>query len=124
MRLTKTFEIKGYDKSFMVNELKVKEILGLMSDDNLQELTLATMEKQFSKVLLPLCSNVTMEELKEMAPSEIMTIWENFKEVNNSFFALARQMGLQSVIDNLKVAVIEDFGKLVVDSSKQVMLES
>ena len=124
-RLTKTFDIEGYDKTFMVRELRVKEVLSIVQDDTLgDDLSLETMEKKFGDTFLPLCSNVTLDELKEMTPSEIMTIWDAFREVNASFFVVAKGLGFQTMIENLKVVIIEDFGKSVALSSNQDMLES
>lgn len=121
MRITKTFEIEGYDESFTVNELRIKEILSLMSSESLEDISLEGMKSKFSDVFLPMCTNIKMEQIEEMTPSEVLVIWEKFREVNKSFFDMAQKMGLNSVIEKLKSAVIEDFGKLAVISSKQGM---
>lgn len=124
MRITKTFKIEGYDKSFTVNELKMKEIISLMSEDLLNDLTMETMKQRFSEVLLPMCSNIEFADLEDMAPSEFMQIWEKFKEANKSFFELAQKMGLGELMEKMKLAIFADFGSLVAPSSKQVIQKS
>lgn len=123
-RLTKTFEIEGYDKTFMVRELKIEEILSLMNTDLLNDVTLETLEKLFDETFLPLCSNVTFEEIKKMTPTEAKKIWDEFSEVNASFFVLVKKAGMEKVLNQMMDAIIVDFGKLAVASSSQVMLES
>jgi hypothetical protein len=120
MRKTKTFEIEGIDKTILVNELTVRQIIDLMSSEDGEELgatDLGALRKHFEAKLLPIATNLTMEELLKMAPSEIQTVYENFKEVNQSFFDLARAAGLESVFNSLKQAITKDFGNLLVSSS-------
>jgi len=124
MRITKTFKIEGYDKSFTVNELKMKEIISLMSEDLLDDLTMETMQQRFSDILLPMCSNIEFADLEDMAPSELMQIWEKFKEANKSFFELALKMGLGELMEKMKLAIFADFGSLVAPLSKQGIQES
>jgi len=120
MRVTKTFKIEGYDKSFMVKELTMKEIISLMSEDLLNDLTIETMRQRFSEILLPMCSNIEFSDLEDMAPSELMQIWEKFKEANKSFFEVAQKMGLGELMEKMKLAIFADFGNLVAPSSRQV----
>jgi len=120
MRVTKTFKIEGYKKEFIVKELTMKEIISLMSEDILDDLTMETMQQKFSNILLPMCSNIEFVDLEDMAPSELMQIWEKFKEANKSFFELAQKMGLGELMEKMKLAIFADFGNLVASSSKQV----
>lgn len=117
MRKTNTFEIEGYDKKFTVKELTVKEIIGLIQDDVLQIGTdIASLQTLFADRILPLCSNAKLDDLIEMAPSEVQQFWDKLADVNSVFFGLARKTGLQEVLDQLKSAVIADFSRLVVSS--------
>jgi len=111
MRRQNTFEIEGYDRKFTVKELTVKEIIGLIDDKNLEDLTIAGLKKVISEKFLPLCSNVSLNDLYDMTPGEIEIIWEKFKEVNSSFFVLARTAGLEEIFKKLKLALINDFSK-------------
>ncbi len=129
MRKTNTFEIEGYDKSFKVKELTIKEIISLMQEENLgggdgDSLNLAKLKENFETRLLPLCSNIKMSDLEDMAPSELKLIWEKFKEVNSDFFEVARNAGAEKILARLKEALIADFSSYVVDSSSQDTLES
>jgi hypothetical protein len=125
MRKTKSFKIEGHDQEITVRELTVKEIISLMEDDILGDASLETLRKSFSDVFLPLCTeNVTLSDLLGLAPSELMEVWDNFQEVNASFFELARKSGLMKSIGNLKEAVLRDFSKLLVSSSSVDIPES
>ena len=117
-RKTTTFNIDGYEKSFTVNELTVKEIIGLMQEDESEDVSLEGFRDKLSKSVLPKCTNVTMDELIEMVPSDIKIIWDKFNEVNSVFFDVAHKMGLQSMLDELKAAIIADFSRLLVSSLK------
>ena len=120
MRKTKTFKIEGNDASFEVKELRVKEIISLIQQDVLgSDLDLNTLKEVFAEKLLPLCGNMTLQDLIEMTPSEIQEIWDHFFEVNKAFFVMARKAGLQGILEKLKEAILSDFSKFVVDSSKQ-----
>jgi predicted nucleic acid-binding OB-fold protein len=128
MRKTNTFEIEGYEKSFTVNELTIKEIISLMQEDTLggkgDNLDLAKLKENFETRLLPLCSNIKMSDLEDMAPSELKLVWEKFKEVNSDFFVIARKAGADKILARLKEALIADFSSYVVDSSNQDTPES
>ncbi len=120
MRKTETFKIEGYEKSFTVKELTVKEIISLTSSDLLGgDASIASLKENFETRLLPICSNIEMSDLAEMAPSEIVHIWDKFKSVNSDFFEIARKAGLDSILTKLKEALIADFSSYVADSSKQ-----
>jgi len=121
-RKTKTFEIEGYEKSFTVYELTVKQIMDLMQQD-IQDTTLTGLTAQFES-FLPLASDIKLPQLYDMTPSDIKIIWERFKEVNDTFFVVSQQAGLGDLLGALKKAIVEDFGKLLVSSSKQDMSES
>ena len=120
-RKTKTFQIEGYEKPFTVYELTVKQIIDLMQQDT-TDVSLLGLKGQFEQ-FLPLASNLTLEELYRMAPSEIKVIWENFKEINAVFFELSQQVGMTNLLDEFKKAIIEDFGKLLAISSRPAIPE-
>lgn len=121
MRKTITFKIEGYDKSFVVKELSVKEIISLMQDEGIQAQDLESLKAVFTDRLLPLCVNVGLNELMEMVPSDIIEIWNHFKDMNKDFFDMAQSLGLADLIGDLKKAAIVDFSRLLALSSKQDM---
>ena len=124
MRNTRTFEIEGYKKTFLVKELKVKEIISLMNEDDLNDTSLDTLKRIFSEKFLPMCSNIELEDLEEMTPSEIEQIWDEFKEANKSFFGLAQKMGLEQMLQKLKEGILVDFSRSVVNLSSRDIQES
>lgn len=125
MRKTKSFKIEGFDQQIMVKELTVNQIISLMQDDVLTDASLDTLRTVFQDRLLPLClEGLTMKDLLDFAPSELEQIWDNFQEVNSSFFVLARKSGLMKSVDELRAAMLSDFSKLLVSSSSQDIPES
>ena len=120
MRKERKFKIDGMEKSIEVYELSVRQIIGLIEDDSLGDLSLPALRSLFTDRLLPIGSNLTYEELVEMFPSEIKECWEKFREVNASFFEGIELMGLSSMMNTVKMAIIKDFSNLLVDSSRQV----
>jgi len=118
MRKSRKFKIEGYEKTVEVYELSVKQVISLIEDDSLGDLSLPALKSLFSDKLLPLGSNLSFDELIEMCPSEIKECWEKFREVNASFFEGLNMMGLTSVISTLKSAIIKDFSSLLVSSSR------
>jgi len=124
MRKERKFKIEGIDKSIVVYELTVKQIISLIEEDVLGDLSLSAMQTMFADRLLPISINLTWEELLEMAPSEIEQCWDIFREVNASFFVGVKMMGLTSVMNTVKEAIINDFSNTLVGLSKQVIPES
>lgn len=116
MRRTKNVEIEGHAKSFIINELTVAQVMGLMQREDLFDVEDKSIEniQRIANEMLPLFSNVTIEDLKKMAPSEIRTLWDAFKEVNSDFFDVARALGLTEVLETLRRAIMSDFSKLLV----------
>ena len=109
-------------KTYQVYELRVKQIIALMEDNTFgDDLSLLALKSFVESQLLPLCSNISMKELYDMYPSEIEECWNAFREVNASFFVGIKAMGLTSVMETVKQAIINDFSKMLVDSSKQVI---
>lgn len=109
MQKVKAVKIDGRDKPVTVRELRVKDILGLMGegDDSGPDITsLAGM-----KTALDLVADITLEEIKELAPSEIKVIYDAFREVNSVFFEVAGTVGLGKVLDELKQSIVKDFAR-------------
>lgn len=119
-----TFKIEGYEKSFMVQELTVKELINLIQGDTFKGTDLSDLKSVFFDELLPMCSNITQDDLMEFAPSELEVAWDKFREMNKSFFGMAQTLGLTDVLQELKQAAIKDFGNLLVVLPKQDTPES
>ena len=117
MRKRKTIKIDT--REITVKELTVREILEILdeagvqetksedkSKDGLQDLK-GLVEKHLAKA-----TDATLEEFKNMAPSEIKEVFEAFREVNAVFFAAARQAGLGTFMGRIKAALIKDLSEI------------
>ena len=65
--------------------------------------------------ILPLISDITLDDIIGMAPSEANEIYEAVKEVNAVFFEMAEKIGLLKIVNNLKSSVISDFSGIAVN---------
>lgn len=108
MRKLKTIKID--DREITVKELRVSDIIGLFGSGQSPDVMSVVAEA------LPRCSDVTLEDLKDMAPSEIETIYEAFREVNAVFFKVAGQMGLDAILEELKASIRKEFSGALADS--------
>ena len=96
MRKTKILKID--DKEIIVKELRVKDIREiLLIGEGLED---GDILKNIEK-LLPYAADIKLEELECMAPSEIKTIWEGFKEVNADFLAVIERLGIAKTFESL-----------------------
>jgi hypothetical protein len=114
MRKSKNGTIEG-GKSYEVKELTVEQILRTIDEFGSAGTDLEALKSQADK-FLPWVVNLKIDELKEMAPSEIRQVYDDFMEVNDSFFALARGLGLDKVGSSLKEALAKDFIALFASS--------
>jgi len=132
-RKTKTLQID--DREVEVRELTVRQIIDLVESDKLfstgedsKEGLLGSLSDTLDAHLLKLCTNIKTEDFLEMAPSDIKEIWNAFREVNATFFDVARQAGLLEAIENIKEEIVktikEDFLKLPAGLLKQDTSES
>jgi len=119
MRKVKTFKIEGYDQTFEIRELKVKEILDLFQKADTALADLNSFRQVFINEILERCTNIKFEDLLEMSPSEVEEIWNQFREVNKAFFDLAHKMGLTELLEQIQKAIIKDLSQLFVSLSKQ-----
>jgi len=120
MRNTDTVTID--DKKYTINELTVKEIMTVGNALMESDLDLVKIKNMLPEYL-KLTSSITLDELIDMAPSDIKELIDKWKEVNSSFFDISRQVGLTDFLAEFKVALISlakaEFGKLVVALSKK-----
>jgi len=124
MRKSTEFNVEGKEKKFEIREFTIGELLTLLDsagsgsgEDGKQDDSIESFAELFNEKFLPLVSNITMEDLLGMTPSEIEYIWEKFQKVNKSFFRMARTMNLNSIANQMRDAIIEDFGKWLASSS-------
>jgi hypothetical protein len=108
-------------KSVTVHELTVNQIINLLNDDALAgdtELGMGSIQ-DFAKRHLPNATDLKVEDMMDMAPSELKVVYDAFAEVNSVFFDTARAVGLETLLSELKSAITEDFSKVLAASLKQ-----
>lgn len=121
-RMHKVVEVKD-GKSITVHELTVKQIISLLNDDALgdkKDLGIGSMQA-FLKRHLSNATDLETEDMLSMAPSELKLVYDAFAEVNAVFFDTARSVGLETLLTELKNAMVEDFSKLLAGSLKMDM---
>jgi len=130
MRVRKTIKI---DKDeYVIRELSLRQII-----DYFQELTNADKEEEettdtlgfFQKEIqalldLALEGDYKVEDLIDLAPSELKLLYDEFKEVNKVFFDTAAQIGVTEVMEEIRLTIQSEFSGLLVNSSKAAITRS
>jgi len=110
MRKQKTIKID--EKEITARELRVKDIRNIIEQgDKLISGGLDQIEK-----ILPLATDLTLSQIEDMAPSELQTIWNAFREVNACFFDLVAKTGLAEAF---KSSILKDLIALFATLSDQ-----
>lgn len=88
-----------------VYELTVRQIRTVIEE-------VEALDNEKALEILEMCSDVTMERIEDMTPSEIRTLWDGWSEVNADFLHLIRQAmrrpPIQKAIDDLLSAILTD----------------
>jgi hypothetical protein len=118
---SKSISLPDRDKTYIINEVSVKQMLSWIQDDELanQLFNLSTMPVALDRIL-PLVSNVNLEDIKELYPSEIKKLWAAFREVNSDFFEVAKSVGVTSIAEEIKVMLSNTFSGMLADLSSPV----
>lgn len=114
MRGTKTLKLG--DREVEVYELTFKEIKSLFELDEAEGDSLDALLAHFGGKLLPLVTNLSLDQLIELAPSEAKQLWDAAKEVNAVFFDIAAEMGAAEYLGQLKKAILADCLNFAVSS--------
>jgi hypothetical protein len=97
----KSEKIMLENKEIEVKELKVKHIKKIMKDmESNKDLSLNSI-LEYGKELLPSVSNITIEEIEELAFSDVDALLNLFWKVNASFLKLLKQLGITKNFQNL-----------------------
>lgn len=127
-RKTKTIEVDFREQPVTVYELKVKEVIALIRDNSIGDLDITTLVTFLGTEFLPKVCNLEFKEIEELAPSELVVLYETFMEVNSDFFAVAQKLGInetaKGLIGSLKQALTADFLELYASSLNTGMPES
>lgn len=108
------------DKEITVRELRVRDLIELLDGTGVDPKSANILEAL--RTFLPKCSDLTVDDLIGMAPSEIKQVYDAFKEVNEVFFETARGLGLGNVITDLKNLIRKEFSAAFADSFSRAML--
>lgn len=122
MRKNGELKIEGIAEPIKIYELRVKDIYGIFSEvtSKDKEMTPEVM-KEVAEKWLPKATDLTIEQMMEMAPSELELVGDKFKEINGSFFKIAQKLGLTDLLMGLKEAVMIDLNTLFADSFSEAM---
>jgi hypothetical protein len=135
MRRTKTRTLKTDDFGELVVtvfEVRPLDLLKIHQTIQADKLSLGEYER-----LLPLCCNLTKEQLSRMYPGEFAEVLEDFKEVNRDFLApwptikkVSERVGLvdwlvdlltqSGLLEKMKTAISLDLQKLSVGLPSEV----
>lgn len=132
---SRTLEIDGGKTlDIVISEVRPLDLLELHKEIQKEGLPIGEYER-----LLPLCCNLTKEQIIKLYPSELALLIEDFKEVNSSFFApwptikkLIDKVGMtewaldlldkSGMMEKLKTAISLDLQKLSVSSTDTATL--
>lgn len=112
--------VKIDDREITIKELTVREIIKL--GDKLGDLdkgdtsekegtTLEVIKESLGKHLSMGVEGVTIEDMIDMAPSDLDAMYHAFKEVNKVFFVVAQQAGIADLLRSVKDTIRRDFLK-------------
>jgi hypothetical protein len=128
MAIRKTLTVRANDEEYLVRELTVAEIIGFLDNpapqgeeegDGSVKDTATGLLGQVDQVLAIAVKGLKAEDLKSWAPSEIEKLYNGFKEVNSTFFAIAQRIGLGSLMEEVRQAIAADFSSLFANSLRQ-----
>jgi formate-dependent phosphoribosylglycinamide formyltransferase (GAR transformylase) len=112
---SKTITVKELTVREIINLAKNKALLGTSSKIKEDEFELDALRELADEMLPQFLEGATMDELLDMKPSQLKEIYAKFMEVNSTFFAVARSVGLHQIVEQLKLALQKDFLKLLAD---------
>ncbi len=110
------------EKEVVIRELRVKDIIELfqLADQN-KENPVDMLKDHIAGYLPRVTENLSLDDLLEAAPSEIDELIAGFQEVNQSFFTLTKRLGLDKLMDQVKLAISNDFSGLFAESFQAAM---
>lgn len=114
MPKSKTLQIDN--KEITITELRVREILEIF-DEFAEDTDLDVLKNQGEKLLSKI-AGLTLEDLKQMYPSDIKQIYDAFSEVNSFFFETVKNLGLDKLIPEITQSLAKDLSELCSDLLK------
>ena len=120
-RRKKTLQLEGRKNSVEVFELTFNEIKSIFDMEGVEDTGFEALASHFGGAILPLVTNLSKEELIELAPSEAKEIWEAVRDVNSVFFLIANQAGISEFLVRFKDALLTDCSTYVASLLSKAM---
>lgn len=112
----KTLELEGRKESVEVYELTFNEIKSILDMQDLDGSDFGSLLSHFGGKILPLVTNLSLEEVQDLRPSQAKLIWDTAQEVNSVFFDIVNSSGILPYLQEFKNAMLADFLKYVASS--------
>lgn len=125
--MKKQITVQIESKRFTISELTVEQIIELSTSTKIGDdfsmlvgegMPLAKIFTNFTeelKIILEKSCDFSLEDLKQLAPSEIKQLFEAFKEVNADFLLLLREVGVIPALVKIKEQMATNFLKALAD---------
>jgi hypothetical protein len=109
--MPKSKTVKIDDKEFTIKEMSVKVIRTILETAERAE------EDDFFKeaeTLIPQITGIKLDDIEEMAPSEIKILWKAFLEVNADFLSAIERLGIkEAFISSIQKHLTDAFADLL-----------
>ena len=99
--MRKLTEIAIDGRKFMIKELTVRQVWSIFNQEEGAEAG----DHPVKTFLAMACPDLTEADVMDMAPSELKTLWDAFREVNADFLELARTLGGDAIIERIVATV-------------------
>lgn len=120
LRMKKEISISKTTK-IIVKEFTTAEVFEMFALDKIpKDASFENFQEQLKEYLPKCLEGASLEDLKQLPPSKLKEIWLAFKECNSVFFATAQTLGLGNLVERLKSALANDFGRIFANSLKRV----
>lgn len=121
LRMKKEVQVTKTQK-IIVKEFTTAEVFEMFALEKIpKDATFETFQEQLAEYLPRCLEGASLDDLKQLPPSKLKEIWLAFKEVNSVFFDLAQTLGLGSLVERLRSALANDFGRIFAGSLNRVM---
>jgi hypothetical protein len=120
LRVKKEVQISKTMK-IIVKEFTTAEVFEMFALDKIpKDATFESFQEQLKEYLPKCLEGASLDDLKLLPPSKLKEIWLAFKECNSVFFGVAQTLGLGSLLERLRSALANDFGRIFATSLKRV----
>lgn len=116
MRKVKILEIElseGLKREVKVYEIRPKDLIKSFEKGGSFNLMIEN--------ILPLCTNLKVDEILDLFPSDMELLWDSFKGVNATFFLTTGKMGLlKKKLTEIWAAIQEDLSQIAEKESNRL----